>query len=142
MTAVLLVGVALGAVCAYVWSAIVQAEGPPDAGAVRAPIGPRTIAAFRHAQRRIVDARQQRREERFQQALESGPRRLRFEETAELTVPLSSIASSDAEPVGRDARPSRVLSAVQLVLLILLVGGVIACVVLGVVRAVAQTVGH
>jgi hypothetical protein len=137
---VLLVGLALGGVCAYVWSAILQAEAAEGARVARTPLGPRALTFLRLAQVRLRMAAQRKRAARIDRAIESGPRRLRFEETAELTLPPSAPVTNDAPTVRWSHRPSRMLSAVQLVLLILVVGGAVALATLGFAQVIAHLV--
>ena len=139
MASVLLVGVALGGVCAYVWSAIVQAEGPGSARSNGGAIAPRALLMLKQAGVRLLVARRRRREARAELELEAGPRRLRFEETAELTMPSAALAATP-RPQTWEERPSRFLSAIQLVLLIALLGGAVAAATLGIARLVAQAV--
>jgi hypothetical protein len=137
---VLLVGLALGGVCAYVWSAIVQAESADGARVARAPLVPRALTFLRVAQARVRMLQQRRRAARIQKAADSGPRRLRFEETAELTLPHSAPAPAEARVTQWNQRPSRMISAIQLVLLILVVGGAVALAALGFAQVVAHVV--
>jgi hypothetical protein len=88
---------------------------------------------------RLLVARRRRREARAELELEAGPRRLRFEETAELTMPSAALAATP-RPQTWEERPSRFLSAIQLVLLIALLGGAVAAATLGIARLVAQAV--
>jgi hypothetical protein len=137
---ILLVGLALGGVCAYVWSAIVQAEAADGARVARTPLGPRAVTFLRLAQVRLRMAGQRRRAARIERAIEAGPRRVRFDETAELTLPPSALVTSDSPAVHWSQRPSRMLSAVQLVLLILAVGGAVALAALGFAQLITYLV--
>ena len=140
MTGVLLVALALAGVCAYVWSAIVQEDTPDGTRAAGGPFALRALTLLRRAPGRWFEARRKRRDARIERDLERGPRRLRFEDTADLTLP-SVLPGTAAEAVEDwSERPSRLLSAVQLALLILLVGGAVAVSVLGVARVVARIV--
>lgn len=141
MTGVLLVGLALAGVCAYVWSAIVQEDVSNGTHAAGRPLVPRAVTLLRRAPARFLEARRQRRELRVERELERGPRRLRFEDTAELTLPPRATGAAAAAVEEWSERPSRLLSALQLALLILLVGGIVAASVLGVARLVVRMVG-
>jgi hypothetical protein len=138
VTGVLLVGLALVGVCAYVWSAIVQEEASNGTHAARGPIGPRALTSLRQATARLLTALRHRREVRMDRDLEIGSRKLRFEDTAELTLPPAVPASAPTPGEVWIDRPSRVLSAIQLALLILLLGGAVAATVLGIAQLVAR----
>jgi hypothetical protein len=70
-------------------------------------------------------------------------RRIRFEDAAELTTPanLASGPAAAAAAGGWRDRPSRLLAAVELVLLIAVVGAVLAAVAFGIGELVARAVG-
>lgn len=138
MTGVLLVALALGGVCAYVWSAIVQEGATNGTHTAGKAFAPRALTLLRRAPGRFLDARRQRKEDRIERDLERGPRRLRFEDTAELTLPPPRPGAVTQPEQAWIERPSRLLSAIQLILLILLVGGAVAASILGVARIVAR----
>jgi hypothetical protein len=83
---------------------------------------------------------------RVRRPFERGARRIRFEETAKLTVPLDLHVGSVPIPGHRSSqqwleRPSRLLAALELVLLIVVVGAIVAAVVVGLGELVANAVG-
>jgi hypothetical protein len=82
---------------------------------------------------------------RVRRSFERGARRIRFEETAELTLPVELPMTSGSAPGHRSSegwqeRPSRLLAALELVLLIVVVGAIMAAVVFGLGELVARAV--
>jgi hypothetical protein len=173
MAEVVIVALALGGVSAYVWSVISQAEGHPGPSAgpggtpLPAPLRPwdlaqrlrsvdlrsRTRTARRYASAvaattarlaltgtRMLRARWAR---RARHSFEWGGRRIRFEDTAELTVPADLTAGAAARPAadGWRDRPSRLVAALELILLIAVLGAVLAAVAFGIWELVARAVG-
>jgi hypothetical protein len=173
MAEVVIVALTLGGVSAYVWSVITQAEGHPgpSAGPAGTPL-PAPLRARDLVQRlRSVDLRSRTRTarryasavavttarlaltrtrmlrarwaRRARHSFEWGSRRIRFEDTAELTAP-SDLTAGAAAPLvagGWRDRPSRLLAALELVLLIVVVGVVLAAVAFGIGELVARAVG-
>ncbi|HEX9235926.1 MAG TPA: hypothetical protein VF972_06575 [Actinomycetota bacterium] len=165
MTGLLLVAVALGGLSAYVWSAIDRAEaqrgvapstgpGPEiSGGAVRSGpfrgLGVRMgdLHPLRRGRATLVRAvaavgtmRSRSRSDRTQRR--SARRRIRFEETAVLTIPPAAEGLGGGGSMGWDPRPSRMVSAIQLVLLVLIVGAAVAGGTLFAAHALARAVGH
>lgn len=80
---------------------------------------------------------------RARRSFEPNGRRIRFEDTAEPTG-LAELPLGGGDPATADAwqdRPSRLLAAVELMLLVVVVGAVVAAVMFGLGEMVARAVG-
>jgi hypothetical protein len=157
VTGLFLVVVVLGGSCAFVWSLIVQADGAQHAALSRprhmarrsfrsraqplAALSRRMVMTFAAMPARLGSVREARRRRRAERALDAaGPRQLQFDEIASFAPLLEANAEIVEDREAWSDRPSRLVAALELVVLIVLVGGVLAAATLGTARVVARLV--
>jgi hypothetical protein len=128
VTELLFVGLAVGGACTFVWSMIMQAE---------AQLHPQVARSGDRTPRLRVP----RRKARTSGAAELGPPAAWLQDATQLTLPLSGLAPVRHEDSADwSDRPSRLVSALELLVLIMVVGGVVAAATLGTARMVARIV--